>query len=148
MDFQRGLKALKPALTTGQFEGSKRTQIGEEKRAMDVRELEREMERMLAEVRESTERVDDLRRSMERRQITGYAGNGEVTVQLLGSGWFTDVSIDPEVVRQYRVEDVCALVLEAVNDGLRRLHSASQATFAPLLGGETDDDTDDDQRRR
>ena len=60
--------------------------------------------------------------------------NGDLgVVRLLGDGRFTEVVIDPETVRRYPVEDVCALVLEAVNDGLRRLNEASQATFAPLI---------------
>jgi nucleoid-associated protein EbfC len=100
---------------------------------LDPEQLEIAMENLLEQVRTSTERVDDLRRSMAAREITGYAGNGEVLVRLLGDGRFTEVVIDPDTLRRYDVGDVCALVLEAVNDGLRRLHEASQATFAPLI---------------
>lgn len=99
----------------------------------DPRQLQTAMDDLLAQVRAGTERVDDLRRAMAAREITGYAGSGEVLVRLLGDGRFTEVVIDPETVRRYPVEDVCALVLEAVNDGLRRLNEASQATFAPLI---------------
>lgn len=100
---------------------------------LDPRQLEVAMDDLLEQVRVSTERVEDLRRTMAARDITGYAGNGEVTVRLLGSGRFTEIVIDPDTIRRYGVEDVGALVLEAVNDGLRRLNEASQATFAPLI---------------
>nr|MDT0661544.1 YbaB/EbfC family nucleoid-associated protein [Micromonospora sp. DSM 115978] len=100
---------------------------------IEPQQLEAAMNDLLDQVRASTERVDDLCRSVASQEITGYAGNGEVTVKLLGSGRFTEIVIDPDALRRYAAEDVGALVLEAVNDGLRRMHQASQAAFAPLV---------------
>ncbi|MDG4829504.1 YbaB/EbfC family nucleoid-associated protein [Solwaraspora sp. WMMD1047] len=99
----------------------------------DPRQLEAAMNDLLEQVRASTERVDELNRSLATREITGYAGNGEVTVRLLGNGRFTEVVIDPDALRRFGAEDVGALVLEAVNDGLRRMQEANQAAYAPLM---------------
>jgi nucleoid-associated protein EbfC len=88
---------------------------------------------LLAEVQANTERVLELQRDLERREITGYTGNGEVTVRLLGTGQFVEVFIDPETYRRYDSETVGTLVLTAVNDGLARLQTASRTIFAPVL---------------
>lgn len=101
-------------------------------------QLQSSLADMLAEVRASTQRVDELQRELQGREITGYAGNGEVTVRLLGTGQFVDVSIDPDTHRRYDAETVGTLVLAAVNDGLARLQEASRTILAPVLnpGGE------------
>lgn len=99
----------------------------------DPDHLQSTLDDMLEQVRVSTERIDDLQRELQSREITGYAGNGEVTVRLLGTGQFVDVSIDPDTYRRYDAETVGTLVLTAVNDGLARLQEASRTIFAPVL---------------
>jgi nucleoid-associated protein EbfC len=88
---------------------------------------------LLAQVHEQQRRVEEIQRSLERMEIVGYSGNGEVTVRLKGSGQFTEVAIDPEAHRRYGAEAIGPLVLEAINDGLRRLGEASRQKFEPLL---------------
>jgi nucleoid-associated protein EbfC len=99
----------------------------------DVEQLQSTLDELLQDVRAQTEHVTELRHQLQTREITGYAGNGEVTVRLLGTGQFVDVSIDPVAYRQYDAETVGTLVLTAVNDGLARLQEASRAIFAPVL---------------
>ena len=99
----------------------------------DTDHLQSTLDDLLEEVRVSTERIDDLQRELQSREITGYAGNGEVTVRLLGTGQFVDVYIDPDTYRRYDAETVGTLVLTAVNDGLARLQEASRTIFAPVL---------------
>jgi len=99
----------------------------------DVEQLQSTLDDLLEEVQANTERVNEMQRDLQSREITGYAGNGEVTVRLLGTGQFVDVYIDPDTYRHYDAETVGTLVLTAVNDGLARLHTASRTIFAPVL---------------
>ncbi|MFG1779560.1 YbaB/EbfC family nucleoid-associated protein [Micromonospora sp. NPDC049051] len=96
--------------------------------------MEPAIEDLLAQVREQQQRIEDIQRSVAALEVTGYAGNGDVTVKLKGDGRFTDVTIDPQVLRRYDAEALGQLVLEAVNDGLAKLASVSEARYAPLLG--------------
>jgi DNA-binding protein YbaB len=95
--------------------------------------MEKEIEDLLAEVHAQRERVMEVQRSVERMEITGSAGNGEVTVRLKGTGQLTEVSIDPQAYRRYDAETVGCLVVEAANDGLRRLGEASRRRFEPII---------------
>jgi DNA-binding YbaB/EbfC family protein len=99
----------------------------------DVDQLQSTLEDLLDEVQANTERINEMQRDLESREITGYAGSGEVTVRLLGTGQFVDVYIDPDTYRRYDAETVGTLVLTAVNDGLARLQEASRTIFAPVL---------------
>jgi DNA-binding YbaB/EbfC family protein len=92
-----------------------------------------EIEQLLAQVREQQRRIEEVQRSVTSLAITGYAGNGEVTAKLNGAGRFTEISIDPQLMRRHDAETLGSLVLEAVNDGLRRLTEASRAKFAPII---------------
>jgi nucleoid-associated protein EbfC len=95
--------------------------------------MEKEIEDLLADIAAQRERVLDIQRSVERMEITGYAGGGDVTARLRGTGEFAEVCIDPQAVRRYGVEAVGGLVAEAVNDALRKLGDASRRRFAPML---------------
>lgn len=95
--------------------------------------MEPEIEDLLAKVQEQQRRIEDIQRSVNAMSITGYAGNGEVTAKLTGGGRFTEISFDQQTMRRYDAETLGALVLEAVNDGLRRLAEASRSKFAPVI---------------
>jgi DNA-binding protein YbaB len=88
---------------------------------------------LLDRVRKQTDQVQRIQRSVEAMQVKGNSRNNEVTVTLQGTGRFTEVSIDPETVRRYNARDLGDIVLEAVNDGLRKLAEASSARFAPVI---------------
>ncbi|BCL12540.1 YbaB/EbfC family nucleoid-associated protein [Micromonospora sagamiensis] len=96
--------------------------------------MEPAIEDLLAQVREQQQRIEEIQRSVATMQLTGYAGNGDVTVKLRGDGRFTEVTIDPQVLRRYDADTLGQLVLEAVNDGLAKLAAANEARYAPLLG--------------
>src|SRR4051812_46733789 len=95
--------------------------------------MDREIEEMLATIEARNARALDVQRSVERMEITGHSGRGDVTVRLRGTGQFTEVAIDPRLLRRGDPDTLSELVVEAVNDGLRRLREASQREFAPLI---------------
>lgn len=95
--------------------------------------MDREIEEMLAALEARNARALDVQRAVERMEITGYSGHGDVTVRLRGTGQFTEVAVDPRLLRRGDPDTLSALVVEAVNDGLRRLRDASEREFAPLI---------------
>ncbi len=88
---------------------------------------------LLDRVRQQADQVQRIQRDVEAMQIKGNSRNNEVTVTLSGAGQFTEISIDPDTVRRFNARDLGDIVLEAVNDGLRKLGEASTARFKPII---------------
>jgi len=88
---------------------------------------------LLDRVREQADQVQRVQRDVEAMQVKGNSRNNEVTVTVAGTGRFTEISIDPETIRRFNARDLGEIVLEAVNDGLRKLGEASSARFAPII---------------
>ena len=96
-------------------------------------DLETDVQGLLDQVRAQQEQVQRIQRGVETLEVKGYSRGNEVTVSLRGSGQFTDINIDPESMRRYNARDLGDMVLEAVNDGLRKLAEATSARFAPVI---------------
>ncbi|MGA8114165.1 MAG: YbaB/EbfC family nucleoid-associated protein [Actinocatenispora sp.] len=92
-----------------------------------------DIENLLAEVRQQQEEVERIQKSVTNMQVTGYSRHNEVTATLRGDGRFTDISIDSDAVRKMDAASLGEVVMEAVNDGLRRLAEASTAKFKPII---------------
>ena len=88
---------------------------------------------LLHQVRLQQEQVQRIQRGVEAMEVKGYSRGNEVTVSLRGSGQFTAIDIDPESMRRYNARDLGDMVLEAVNDGLRKMAEATSARFAPVI---------------
>ncbi|HEY4453617.1 MAG TPA: YbaB/EbfC family nucleoid-associated protein [Pseudonocardiaceae bacterium] len=88
---------------------------------------------LLDQVRQQADEVQRIQRSVEAMQVKGNSRNNEVTVTVTGTGRFTEISIDPESMRRFNARDLGDIVLEAVNDGLRKLGEASTARFKPII---------------
>ena len=96
-------------------------------------DLETDVQGLLDQVRAQQEQVQRIQRGVETLEVKGYSRGNEVTVSLRGSGQFTDISIDPESMRRFNARDLGDRVLEAVNDGLRKMAEATSARFAPVI---------------
>jgi DNA-binding YbaB/EbfC family protein len=92
-----------------------------------------DMDELLAQVRQQTEEVQRIQRTVEALEIKGHSRGNEVTVVLRGDGRFSAVDIDPEAIRRYDARNLGEIVLEAVNNGLQKLAEASTAKFAPVI---------------
>jgi hypothetical protein len=88
---------------------------------------------LLDQVRQQADEVQRIQRSVEAMQVKGNSRNNEVTVTVTGTGRFTEIDIDPESLRKFNARDLGEIVLEAVNDGLRKLGEASTARFKPII---------------
>lgn len=88
---------------------------------------------LLDQVKLQQEQVQRIQRGVETMEVKGSSRGGEVTVSLRGSGQFTQINIDPDTIRRYNAHDLGDIVLEAVNDGLRKMAEATSARFAPVI---------------
>ncbi|HJP77889.1 MAG TPA: YbaB/EbfC family nucleoid-associated protein [Pseudonocardiaceae bacterium] len=96
-------------------------------------EVDVDVNGLLEKVRQQADEVARIQRSVEAMQVKGNSRNNEVTVTVTGTGRFTEINIDPETVRRFNARDLGDIVLEAVNDGLRKLGEASTARFKPII---------------
>lgn len=86
------------------------------------------------EVEASQERLAEIQRSVDRMEIIGYSRGRELTVVMRGSGELVGVRFDDaELLRRPNPEQLSALMVEAVNDGLHRADAEREKRFAPLL---------------
>ena len=92
-----------------------------------------DVEGLLEKVRQQTDQVQRIQQAVAAMEVKGNSRDNEVTVTVRGTGRFTAIDIDPEAIRRYDARDLGDIVLEAVNDGLRKLAEASSARFAPVI---------------
>ena len=86
------------------------------------------------EVEAGQDRLEQIQRSVDRMEVIGYSHNRKLTVVMRGSGELVRVRFDDtELLRRPDPEQLSALMVEAVNDGLRRADAERERRFAPLL---------------
>ncbi|KAA5830576.1 YbaB/EbfC family nucleoid-associated protein [Saccharopolyspora hirsuta] len=78
--------------------------------------------------------VDRIRQDVDTALVSGRSRDDEVTATVRGTGRFTEVAIDPEVLRRYDARDIGEMVAEAANDALDRLARLAEQRLAPVLG--------------
>lgn len=91
------------------------------------------MTALMERVRAQQQEIERIQRGIEVMEVTGSSRGDEVRVTVRGNGQFTDVTIHPEAVAQYDVNELGEIVMEAVNDGLRRVAEACAARFQPVI---------------
>ncbi|HKN55350.1 MAG TPA: YbaB/EbfC family nucleoid-associated protein [Amycolatopsis sp.] len=92
-----------------------------------------DLDALLAQVRRQTEDVLRIQRAVEAMEVKAASRHNEVSVVVRGDGRFTAIDIDPRAIREYDPRALSALVLEAVNAGLRRLAEASSVKFESVV---------------
>lgn len=92
-----------------------------------------QVEDLLERVRRQQEEIERIQRSVESMRVQGRSQRDEVTVTVQGTGRVTEVVIDPRVLRGGDARALGEYVVEAVNDGLRKVAEASTARFAPVI---------------
>lgn len=88
------------------------------------------------EIERQQKRIEEIERAVMAMEVTGRSRRGEVTAVIKGTGQFTKIKIDPNLAGRQSLEAIGNLVLEAVNDGLRKLNEATRKRFEPLISAE------------
>lgn len=92
-----------------------------------------DVEALMAQVQAQQDEVLRIQKSVEQLEIKAGSRDDEVRVTLTGTGDFTEISIDPQVLRRSDSHELGELLVEAVNAGIVKLRQASAAEFAPLI---------------
>jgi nucleoid-associated protein EbfC len=92
-----------------------------------------DVSKLMERVRQQQEEVRRIQRGVEAMEITGGSRDREVQVTVRGTGQVTRVTIDPDAMQDYNASDLGDIVMEAVNDALRKVAEASSARFQPLI---------------
>ncbi len=96
-------------------------------------DVDREVQRLMAEVREQQVQLEAAQATMQATQIIGSAERGLVEVVLHGGGRISSVIIHPDAMRQFDAHTLGNVVLEAIHDAMGQLVDLTRDTFAPLM---------------
>lgn len=81
------------------------------------------------------ERMTKIQEEASKKEVSGSAGGGIVTVTVTGGMQITSVKIDPEVVKSGDVEMLQDLTLAAANDAIRKAREMMADELKSLTGG-------------
>lgn len=93
------------------------------------------MQQMLKQAQKMQEDMQNMQAELETREYEVSAGGGVVCVKLNGKREILGVKIAPEVVDPDDIETLEDLIVAAVNEGLNKVTSASEAEMSKITGG-------------
>lgn len=99
----------------------------------DKMDIDREVERLMADVRENRRRLEDVQRGLLATELVGSAERGLVTATMTGGGRFTAVTIEDDAVRQFQPTILGEVVLAAITDAMRQHAALTRERFGPYL---------------
>ena len=88
---------------------------------------------LLERVRGQRDEIERIQRGVAAMEVTGRSRHDVVRVTVRGSGQLSNVTIDPDALSDYDADELGEIVMEAVNDGLRKVAEASRAKFQPVI---------------
>ena len=86
-------------------------------------------------MKQAQQMQEDMQREMQRVRVNASAGGGVVTVAMNGAKELTELTIDPEAVKNGDVEMLQDLIVAAVNDALRSSRELAESKMAAVTGG-------------
>lgn len=88
---------------------------------------------LMERVQRQQEEIQKIQRGIEAMEVIGATRHDEVRVTVRGNGQITRVTIDPDAISDNDADQLGDLVMDAVNDGLRKVAEASAARFQPIM---------------
>ena len=92
------------------------------------------MQSMLKQAQKMQEEMAEKQEELEEREYDVAAGGGVVNVKINGKKEILSVKIDPEVVDPDDVETLEDLIVAAVNEGIKKVESASNEEMQKITG--------------
>lgn len=93
------------------------------------------MAQMLKQAQKMQQQMLAAQEELAQTEVSGSAGNGLVTVSVLGSGDLQSITIDPSVVDPDDVETLQDLIVAAVRDANSAVSDLQAQKMGPLAGG-------------
>ena len=93
------------------------------------------MNNLMKQAQRMQRQMEESQKEMETKEFTSKAGGGAVSVTVTGAKEVKEVIIDKEVVDPDDVEMLQDLIMAAVNEALKQVDEANQATMSKMTGG-------------
>jgi hypothetical protein len=90
---------------------------------------------MMKQIQKMQEKMEDVQRQLEQREVTGEAGGGMVKVTANGKNMILRVEIDKEVVTPEDVGMLEDLIIAAVNKALEESARVAREEMAKVTSG-------------
>ena len=94
-----------------------------------------DMNQLMQQDQQMQAQLQEAQKEIVASVVTGEAGNGLVTMEMLGSGEVQSLSIDPKIVDPEDIETLQDLVLGAFTDANKKLQDLAQEKMGPLSQG-------------
>ncbi|MBF4552658.1 YbaB/EbfC family nucleoid-associated protein [Corynebacterium suicordis] len=94
-----------------------------------------DMNQLMQQAQQMQAQLQEAQKEIVASVVTGEAGNGLVTMEMLGSGEVQSLSIDPKIVDPEDIETLQDLVLGAFTDANKKLQDLAQEKMGPLSQG-------------
>ena len=89
---------------------------------------------MMKKAQEMQENMQQAQRELAKKEVTGEAGGGMVSVVMRGTHEVNRITIDPTLVEE-DVEMLEDLIAAAVNDAVHKVEKSNQATMQEMTAG-------------
>ena len=93
------------------------------------------MQGMIKQAQKMQEQMAEAQAALEEKEYEIKAGGGAVTVKINGKKEIVSLDIQPEIVDPDDIETLEDLIVAAVNEGLNKVASASEAEMSKITGG-------------
>lgn len=93
------------------------------------------MNNLMKQAQRMQRQMEESQKELETKEFTAKAGGGAVSVTVLGSREVKEVKIDKEVVDPDDVEMLEDLIVAAVNEAMKQVDDANQASMSKMTGG-------------
>ncbi len=97
--------------------------------------MPRNMANLMKQAQRMQRQMEESQKEMETKEFTAKSGGGAVTVTVTGSKEIKSVLLDKEAVDPDDVEMLQDLIVAAVNEALKQVDEANQATMSKMTGG-------------
>ncbi|MBP3089430.1 YbaB/EbfC family nucleoid-associated protein [Corynebacterium sp. sy017] len=94
-----------------------------------------DMSQLLAQAQQMQAKLQEAQQEILNSTVTGTAGNGLVSIDLVGDGKVSSVTIDPQVIDPEDPETLQDLVVGAFADAHSKLSSLAEQKMGPLSQG-------------
>jgi DNA-binding YbaB/EbfC family protein len=93
------------------------------------------MQQLMKQAQKMQQQMLAAQDELAQTEVSGTAGNGLVTVTVLGSGDLQSIAIDPSVVDPEDVDTLQDLIVAAVRDAGSAVAELQAQKMGPLAGG-------------
>ena len=93
------------------------------------------MNNLMKQAQRMQRQMEEAQKAVEEMEVTATAGGGAVEVTVSGKKEILKVKLKEEVVDPEDIEMLEDLIMVAVNDAIRKVDEASEASMSKITGG-------------